>query len=64
MAKTGETGATGPAGRGISSITKTSTSGLVDTYTINYTSGSPTTFNVTNGAKGDTGPSGKDRKRW
>lgn len=47
----GQTGPTGPAGRGISSITKTSTSGLVDTYTINYTSGNPTTYTVTNGAK-------------
>lgn len=46
----GETGATGD---GIKSITKTSTSGLVDTYTITFTSGkTPTTFTVTNGQNG------------
>ena len=46
----GETGATGD---GINSITKTSTSGLVDTYTITFTSGkTPTTFTVTNGQNG------------
>lgn len=42
----GETGATG---NGISTIVKTSTNGLVDTYTITYTNGNTTTFNVTNG---------------
>lgn len=42
-------------GKGISSIAKTGTSGLVDTYTINYNDGTTTTFTVTNGAKGDTG---------
>lgn len=46
----GETGATGD---GIKSITKTSTAGLVDTYTITFTSGkTPTTFTVTNGQNG------------
>ena len=45
----------GSDGRGIVSVTKTSTSGLVDTYTITYTSGSPTTFTVTNGADGTDG---------
>ena len=39
-------------GRGISSIQKTSTSGLVDTYTITYSDGTTSTFNVTNGAGG------------
>ena len=34
---------------GISSIEKTSTSGLVDTYTITYTNGNTTTFDVSNG---------------
>lgn len=38
-----------PRGKGISSITKTSTSGLVDTYTITYSDGTTTTFAVTNG---------------
>lgn len=45
----------GDTGNGISSITKTGTSGLVDTYTITFTSGQTTTFAVTNGEKGDTG---------
>lgn len=37
-------------GQGISSIVKTGTAGLVDTYTITYTSGETTTFEVTNGS--------------
>ena len=48
----GDTGATGATGNGIQSITKTGTSGLVDTYTITYTDGSTTTFTVTNGEDG------------
>ncbi len=40
---------------GIQSIAKTSTSGLVDTYTITYADATTSTFTVTNGAKGDTG---------
>lgn len=40
---------------GIQSIAKTSTAGLVDTYTITYSDSSTSTFTVTNGAKGDTG---------
>jgi len=43
----GETGATG---NGISSIVKTETSGVVDTYTITYTDGTTSTFTVTNGS--------------
>ena len=39
----------GADGAGISSIEKTGTSGLVDTYTITYTNGNKTTFTVTNG---------------
>ena len=47
----GDNGETGATGDGISTITKTSTSGLVDTYTITFTSGkTPTTFTVTNGS--------------
>ena len=42
-------------GKGITSIAKTGTSGLVDTYTITYNDGTTGTFTVTNGAKGDTG---------
>lgn len=45
----GETGETGATGNGIASIAKTSTAGLVDTYTITYTNGQTTTFTVTNG---------------
>ena len=48
--ETGATGATGATGNGISSITKTGTAGLVDTYTITYTNGQTSTFTVTNGA--------------
>ena len=48
----GDTGDTGETGNGISNIRKTSTSGLVDTYTITYTDGTSTTFTVTNGQNG------------
>lgn len=47
-----EQGAQGPrgfTGNGISSIIKTSSDGLVDTYTITFTDGNETTFDVTNG---------------
>lgn len=42
----------GATGNGIASIAKTSTSGLVDTYTITYTNGDTDTFTVTNGQDG------------
>ena len=45
----------GDTGVGISSIQKTSTVGLVDTYTITYTNGNSDTFTVTNGADGADG---------
>jgi hypothetical protein len=48
-------GADGTNGVGITSIAKTGTSGLVDTYTITFTNGTTTTFTVTNGEKGDPG---------
>ena len=48
----GATGADGADGNGIVSITKTGTSGLVDTYTITYTDGTTSTFTVTNGQDG------------
>ena len=51
---TGQTGPVGPTGNGIQSITKTATSGLVDTYTITYTNGNKTTFTVTNGEDANT----------
>lgn len=47
----GEQGPTGLTGNGIASIEKTSTVGLIDTYTITFTNGNTTTFNVKNGEK-------------
>ena len=46
----GEDGQQGDTGNGIASIVKTSTSGLVDTYTITFTNGNTTSFTVTNGS--------------
>lgn len=46
-------GIQGLTGNGISSITKTGTDGLVDTYTITYTNGNTTTFTITNGEDGE-----------
>lgn len=46
----GEPGEPGTTGNGIAFVTKTGTSGLVDTYTITYTNGQTTTFTVTNGS--------------
>ena len=46
----GATGANGADGRGIVSISKTSTSGNVDTYTITYTDNTTSTFTITNGS--------------
>lgn len=40
--------------KGISSVVKTSTSGLVDTYTITYSDGTTNTFTITNGASSVT----------
>ena len=45
----------GATGNGITSIEKISTSGLVDTYQINFTDGTSTTFEVTNGQDGTGG---------
>ena len=50
----------GADGRGIESIVKTGTSGLVDTYTITYSDNTTSTFNVTNGANGAQGAQGAD----
>lgn len=50
----------GADGRGIESIIKTGTSGLVDTYTITYSDATTSTFNVTNGAQGEQGEPGED----
>ena len=44
--------------KGISSIEKTGTAGLIDTYTITYTDGTTQTYNVTNGVDGTDGTDG------
>lgn len=46
--------------KGIASIAKTATAGLVDTYTITYTDGTTSTFTVTNGQDGQDGQDGRD----
>lgn len=51
----------GTDGRAISSISGPATVGLVDTYTINYSDGTTSTFSVTNGADG---VDGKDGSVW
>lgn len=48
----------GPTGNGIVSVVKTSTVGLIDTYTITYTNATTSTFDVTNGTQGDQGNQG------
>ena len=58
---TGPIGPVGPAGddgNGIASITLTDSTGNVDTYTINFTNGTSTTFTITNGTPGATGQTG------
>ena len=56
----GTNGTNGTNGVGISSISKTGTSGKVDTYTITYTNGNTSTFTVTNGNDGTNGTNGQD----
>lgn len=48
-------GTDGLDGVGITSIEKTGTSGLVDTYTVTFTNGTSMTFTVTNGEDGTDG---------
>ena len=48
------TDGSGSNGRGIASITKTATSGLIDTYTITYTDNTTSEYTVTNGASVST----------
>lgn len=48
-------GEDGEPGTGITSIEKTGTVGLVDTYTITYDDGTTSDFEVTNGADGENG---------
>ena len=45
----------GETGNGIEKIEKTNTEGLIDTYTIYYTDGTTSIFQVSNGGKGDKG---------
>ena len=52
----------GETGNGIVSITKTSTEGNIDTYTIIFSDGTSTTFNVTNGENGIDGIQGEPGK--
>ena len=58
----GEEGEDGKDGKSIVSIEKTSSDGLVDTYTISYSDGSTSTFTVTNGEDGIQGEPGEDGK--
>lgn len=58
FAMRGAKGDKGDDGNGIANIAKTSTSGLVDSYTITYTDGSTSTFEVTNGKDGAPGAQG------
>ena len=50
-----QTGNLGNTGTGISTIAKTSTAGLTDTYTITYTDATTSTFTVNNGSNGSNG---------
>ena len=46
-------------GKGIETISKTNTEGLVDTYTITFTDGTTAIFTVTNGSNGSNGTNGE-----
>ena len=54
--------AKGNNGVSIVSIDYDSTVGLEDTYVISFSSGTSSTFTITNGAKGETGDDGEDGK--
>lgn len=56
--KDGKDGADGINGRGITSIVKTNSDGLVDTYTITYSDMTTSNFTVTNGKDGADGEGG------
>ena len=49
----------GDTGNGIKEIKKTKTEGLIDTYTIYYTNGTTSTFQVSNGEEGKKGDKGE-----
>ena len=52
-------GIRGPTGVGIASIEKTNTVGLIDYYTIKYTDGTTSHFQITNGVQGIQGIQGE-----
>lgn len=56
----GPQGVQGITGNGVASVVKTSTVGLIDTYTITFTDATTTTFDVTNGLNGTNGVDGQD----
>lgn len=58
--KDGVDGTNGADGVGIEDIVKTSTDGLIDTYTITLTNNETTTFEVVNGTNGIDGKNGLD----
>lgn len=58
--KDGADGKNGDQGVGVANIAKTSTNGLVDTYTVTLTDGKTNTFTVTNGMNGTNGTNGTD----
>ncbi|MBQ0008819.1 MAG: hypothetical protein KBS97_00845 [Firmicutes bacterium] len=55
----GDKGDAGDDGVSIVSVVKTSSEGLVDTYTITYSNSETSTFTVTNGEKGEKGDPGE-----
>lgn len=54
----GAPGVQGQPGRGILTIEKTDTQGLIDTYTVTYDDGTYTTFQIKNGENGGLSASG------
>ncbi len=59
---TGDQGPQGETGNGIEKIELTDSIGNIDTYTIYFTDGTTTTFEITNGTDGSQGASGEDGK--
>ena len=49
-----------PQPKSIVSIEKTATDGVIDTYTITYSDGTTSTFQITNGLDGENGKDGED----
>lgn len=60
----GDKGDKGDTGNGIASISKTGTSGNVDTYTVTMTDGTTSTFEVTNANIDDTAGRGDESETW